>query len=859
MTRSKRPLPEDNGDTAFRGETLMKIALFVGVVAVALMPVLYVSNPQAQDMWAAILIATVSFTVAILLQAGRTRYAPYLMGFGVLFAATFGVYAFGSVRSASAFIFVASVAGVGSLLGFRALLASVLLSVIALGGLTWAEVEHLLPEPNMQVGLKVWLTQSTCILIVATMVYYSRMRARQALQQQLDELIRRKETEAERDRSLVRFARIFRTSPSPMVAQSARDGSILDVNPAFERCYGYSRTEVLGRQDDFLWAEPKLREAYRQKLLSQRLVTQFPVTSRRSDGSHFEALVSSEMGNDADDKLVITTVSDISAQSEALERLRRSEERFSKAFHFSPMHMSITRYSDGKVIDMNQVAKGVQEDGFQGEPTIAREFWPSAERRADFVRSLRQHGRLHGYETQLCRPDGSLVEVRIWAELIDLEGEACVLACTMNVTEEKRQQALLENMARGMTPQSGESLFMALVKHMSHALAADTVYVAEIGTQLQMRSLAVWRAGEQAPNFTERLDALPRVTGGEAAPASQDLSATPAQAFRQAIAPSRQQIRSDWPLLDSQGEVIGMLSVQWKQAVPITPESQALMSIFASRANAELLRHRQEQEVRHLNATLEDRVRVRTAELEQVNAELDAFAYSVSHDLKSPLRAIDGFAHLMLEQFEGRSTESERDAMQRILAATHRMSNLIKDLLALARISQSALKLSEVDLSDMAQGIVSLLGDSFPRRQRDIIIAPGLVSHCDPDLAHIVLTNLLHNALKYTRDQPHPVIELGQVRSAQGEVEFFVRDNGAGFDMVHADKLFKPFQRLHMPSAGFEGTGIGLATVRRIIERHGGCIRAEAAKNQGARFTFSLSPRTASRSNGITPAAETTE
>jgi PAS domain S-box-containing protein len=709
----------------------------------------------------------------------------------------------------------------------------VVFSLLALGGFTVAEVQGLLPSHNLQVGLKVWLTQGSTILVVAVMVYYSRVRARNALQLQLAEFERRKSTELERDRSLERFARIFRASPSPMVAQSARDGSILDVNPAFERTYGYSREQVLGRQEVFLWAEPEVREVYLKQLYSERLVTQFPVLARRADGSTFDALVSSEMGNDPQDKLIITTVSDISAQSEALEKLRRSEERFSKAFHFSPMHMSITRYADGKLIDVNKVAQGVQADGSKGEPSIAREFWPSAESRADFVRSLRQHGRLHGYETQLCKPDGGLVEVRIWAELIELEGDACVLACTMNVTEEKRRKALLENMARGMSPQAGESLFMALVKHMAHALSADTVVVGEVGADLCMRSLAVWRTGAQAPNFIEHLDALPRATDVEPAGAASETD-------DHAPILLNKQIRSDWPLRDDQGQVIGILTAQWKQATPITPESQALISIFASRATAELLRHRQEQEVRRLNATLEDRVRMRTAELEQVNAELDAFAYSVSHDLKSPLRAIDGFAHLMLEQFEGRSTEAERDAMKRILAATHRMSNLIKDLLALARISQSELRIREVNLSSMAEDILSQLAEVFPKRRRELRIATGLVCLCDRNLARAALTNLLHNALKYTRDRTDPVIEFGQVPGSDAASTYFVRDNGAGFDMAHADKLFKPFQRLHMPSAGFEGTGIGLATVRRIVERHGGTIRGEAVKNQGAVFTFTF-------------------
>jgi PAS domain S-box-containing protein len=852
MTPSQPSLPDDNGDTTYRRKTLLVIGALLSVVSTALAPLVYFNSTNPLEFWTTVLFAVFSWISLVLLKLGYARYMAHAMVFMVLMVASFGVFAIGSVRGAVTFLYLGSVVGAGVFLGPRALVASVVFSLAALGGFTVAEMHDLLPKHDLTVGPKVWLTQAATILVVAVMVYFSRLRARQALQQQMDELVRRKELEAERDRSQNRYAQIFHTSPSPMIAQSARNGAILDVNPAFERCYGYTREEVLGRQEEFLWAEPQSRDVYLKMLYRQRLVTQFPCLAVRADGTRFNVLISSEMSDDNADKLINTTVSDISAQTEALEKLRRSEERFSKAFHFSPMHMSITRYADGKVIDLNKVAQGVQADGFQGEPSIAREYWPSAESRADFVRTLRQHGRLHGYETQLCQPGGTLIEVRVWAELIELDGEACVLACTMNVTEEKRRKALLENMARGMTPQAGESLFMALVKHMAHALSADTVWVGEIGTDLHMRSLAVWRAGAQAPSFTEHLDALPKVP--DAVP-----SGAESETDQHAPIWPRQQIRSDWPLLDDQGQVIGMLSAQWKQASPITPESQALISIFASRATSELLRHRQEQEVRRLNATLEDRVRIRTAELEQVNAELDAFAYSVSHDLKSPLRAIDGFAHLMLEQFEGRSTEAELDAMKRILAATHRMSNLIKDLLALARISQSALKLGEVDLSDMAQGIVSLLGDSFPQRQREVIIAPGLVSHCDPDLAHIALTNLLHNALKYTRDQPHPVIELGQLRSAQGEVEFFVRDNGAGFDMAHADKLFKPFQRLHMPSAGFEGTGIGLATVRRIVERHGGFIHCETAKDQGAIFTFSFGPQAAGRPDGTPHAAEAME
>ncbi|WP_372659459.1 ATP-binding protein, partial [Hydrogenophaga sp.] len=229
------------------------------------------------------------------------------------------------------------------------------------------------------------------------------------------------------------------------------------------------------------------------------------------------------------------------------------------------------------------------------------------------------------------------------------------------------------------------------------------------------------------------------------------------------------------------------------------------------------------------------------AELEQVNAELDSFAYSVSHDLKSPLRAIDGFTQLLKDQLQDRASADERAMMERVLAATHRMSDLIADMLSLARISQGMLEMVEVDLSDLVQDIRRRTQTRMPERAIEWRIQPDLLCRCDASLARIALDNLLSNALKYTRDQPHPLIEFGQMPGTSGGPgEYFVRDNGVGFDMRHADKLFKPFQRLHMPSEGFEGSGIGLATVHRIVERHAGRIRADSRVGEGTSLYFSF-------------------
>lgn len=269
---------------------------------------------------------------------------------------------------------------------------------------------------------------------------------------------------------------------------------------------------------------------------------------------------------------------------------------------------------------------------------------------------------------------------------------------------------------------------------------------------------------------------------------------------------------------------------------------KALVAIFASRASAELIRLHRDREIKTLNESLEIRVRERTAELRKLNEELDSFAYSVSHDLKSPLRSIDGFTRLLSEQLEGRLQPDETAMFDRILAATQRMSSLIADLLALARISQGAMNREPTSLSEIAEQVMRAEQLKQPDRILDWRIEPGLMCHCDPHLMRIAIENLLGNAIKYTRHQQHPKIEIGRVPdNGPAPQQFFVRDNGVGFDMAYAAKLFKPFQRLHTASE-FEGTGIGLATVRRIVERHGGSIRAESTPGQGATFFVSLGP-----------------
>ena len=284
---------------------------------------------------------------------------------------------------------------------------------------------------------------------------------------------------------------------------------------------------------------------------------------------------------------------------------------------------------------------------------------------------------------------------------------------------------------------------------------------------------------------------------------------------------------------------------QKKDGAVIEVETTSYQIIFGERnALVETCREvsdaqRAEEGIDRQNLELEHRVKERTTQLEATNRELEAFCYSVSHDLRAPLRSIRGFSEVLLEKYGATVDTRGQELLRRVCESSQMMDRLIEDLLKLSRVTRAELQRRSVNLSALAERIADELQDNDPFRSVQFNIAPNLVAEGDERLLHVVLENLLRNAWKFTSKRPEASIEFGA--SDDPERAFFVRDNGAGFDMAFAGKLFGVFQRLHSPSE-FAGTGVGLAIVQRIINRHGGRTWATGRVNEGATFYFTFSP-----------------
>ncbi|MRR17161.1 MAG: PAS domain S-box protein [Deltaproteobacteria bacterium] len=528
------------------------------------------------------------------------------------------------------------------------------------------------------------------------------------------------------------------------------------------------------------------------------------------------------------------------------------EEKYSKAFHSSPYAVMLTRLADGQIIEANEgffKMAGYEEAEVRGETTMSLHLWPKEEDRAAIIRDLTQTGSLHERELQFRKKSGEMITVLFSAELITVNNERCILVSINDISDRKKMERDLRK---------SETMIRTTLDNLPIGIAVNSVDPEVNFAYMNENFPKFYRTTREAlatpDGFWEAVYEDPQTRNEFRRQVLDDCASGNPECMNWTSIPIRRRGQETTFInahnIPIPGESL-MISVVWDVTDQVTAQAQ----------REEALR-----EIRSLNEALEQKVALRTRELresqlallnvvddlneganrqlqtnqalETVNKELAAFSYSVSHDLRAPLRSIDGFSSALMEDYGDKLSDEGKNYLQRIRRATQHMGQLIDDMLNLSRVAQSEFHRQDFDLSVMVREIADAGRQKNPHGNLVFDIQEGVVVHADQRLMNIALTNLIDNAYKFAGKNEHPRIQFG-TELQNGETVIFVRDNGVGFDMAYVGRLFGAFQRLHRIDE-FPGTGIGLATVQRIIHRHGGWIRAQGELGKGATFYFTL-------------------
>jgi len=641
-----------------------------------------------------------------------------------------------------------------------------------------------------------------------------------------------KKTEEALQQSLERLKKVLEVETVGVMFWDLNTGCLVDANDTFLKLMGYSRGEV--DTHELTWQRftpPEYMD------VSRREVMKFMATGRvgpyekeyfRKDGSRQWLLFA---GSSLGGNQCVEFCVDISDRKEVEEALRRAAE-FDEAAMKSIGEGLITIDNDGAVTSMNPAAEELLgwtliemrgrklHDAIHHHHPDGRPF-PSSEC-AGF--QVLGHGRpLKNYEDVFIRKDGKFFDVTFSnAPLRDAAGRITGLVYVFSdLSERKRAEKAVR---------SSEEQFRTLAN--------------AIPNLCWMANADGWITWYNE-RWYEYTGTTPQEMEGWGWQSVHDSRTLPAviERWKESLAEGKP-FEMVFPLRGTDGVFRPFLTL----VVPVYDSDGKVVRWFGTNTDVseleettKALREREEQ-LRLFSADLERRVQQRTTELTSANKELESFTYSVSHDLRAPLRGIDGWSAALIEDYGNKLDEQAHEYLGRVRSETQRMGQLIDDLLRLSRVTRAEMKPTRVDLSALATTITSRIREANPERNTEFAIEPGLTGEGDPRLLEIALTNLLDNAAKFSSKRKDAKVEFGATNHSDlgnKKTQFFVRDNGAGFDMTYASQLFGAFQRLHTANE-FAGTGIGLATVQRVILRHGGTISAESKPNEGATFYFTI-------------------
>lgn len=534
--------------------------------------------------------------------------------------------------------------------------------------------------------------------------------------------------------------------------------------------------------------------------------------------------------------------------------LRESEQRFRKVVENAADAIFIHDV-EGRILNVNQQA--CQSLGYSREELlrlkvqdIADNF--SVETESELWRQMDKDKPLT-IEGVHQRKDGSVFPVEVRLGLMEQAGQPVMLALVRDITQRKQIEQTQQRAAKRLETlrkideailkaNSPEAIAQEALNHLTELIptkrASVTLFDLDKREVLFLASLGPGPQGDgirSALPLDSTFGSIEALKQGRVHRFDNE-DMLPTEVITKKLKQAGLRYGVNVPLI-ANGELIGTLNLASDQP-PLSEGDEDIANEVAGSLAIAIQQARLYEQIKRHASELERRVIERTTELESANEELESFSYTVSHDLRSPLRSIDGFSHLLMDDYSDKLDETAKEYLARVRHASQRMGNLIDDLLALARVGRQQLNFSKVNLSEMVRQISARLQDSEPARRCTWKIAPHLSARADSSLIYIVLDNLLSNAWKYTSKVSHAHIEVGVLNENRQSV-FYVSDNGAGFDIKYADKLFVPFQRLHQANE-FEGTGVGLATVQRIIRRHGGQIWAESEPGKGSRFYFTV-------------------
>jgi PAS domain S-box-containing protein len=633
------------------------------------------------------------------------------------------------------------------------------------------------------------------------------------------------------------------------------EGCVISWNADAENVKGYRAEEVLGQHVSCFYTA-KDRESDKPNQELQKAISQGCFEDQgeqvRKNGSTFWAnVVIAPLRDEAGTLRGFSkVVCDITQRKQAEEQLRKAA-LYARSLIEASLDPLVTISREGKITDVNRATETVT--GVPRERLIGSDFsdyFAEPEKARQGYEQVFARGSVRDYALAICHTSGSVTDVLYNATLFknedgEIEG---VFAVARDVTERKRTEEIMLarlRLAEFAPTHSLDELLRATLDEVERLTGSAIGFFHFLEADQKTLSLQSW----STRTLTELCTAVGK---------GRHYNVEEAGLWVDCIRERRPVIHNDYSsVLLRKGVPEGHVKVIRELVVPIfrgdrivailgtgnklqayNDEDIQTVTLLADLAWEITERKRAEEEVHRLNEELEQRVRQRTAQLEAANKELEAFTYSVSHDLRAPLRHISGFSKILTEEYGSSLAPDAQHHLQRIQEGTRRMGLLVDDLLNLGRVGRQELRLQVTGLNSVANETVAELKAECEGRQVEWKIDGLPYVECDPALMKQVFQNLLSNAVKFTRPRSQAIIEVGR-KEQEGTPVVFVRDNGVGFHMKYADKLFGVFQRLHRPE-DFEGTGVGLATVQRIIQKHGGRIWAEAELDKGATFYFTL-------------------